>query len=45
MNMNGASDSQGNDAGAAAQTYTVTGTTESAAMALPFVQVQPCLKQ
>jgi hypothetical protein len=34
-----------NDQGAASQTYTVTGTTGLAASNLPFVQVQPCLKQ
>jgi hypothetical protein len=34
-----------NDNGAASQTYTVTGTTGKAASALPFVQVQPCVKQ
>ncbi len=34
-----------NDNGAAAQQYTVTGTTGMASTALPFVQVQPCVKQ
>lgn len=34
-----------NNNGAAAQAYTVTGTTGKAASGLPFVQVQPCLKQ
>jgi hypothetical protein len=34
-----------NDNGAAAQTYTVAGTTAMASTSLPFVQVQPCLKQ
>ena len=33
-----------NDNGAAAQTYTVTGTTGVASSSLPFVQVQPCVK-
>ena len=30
---------------AAAQTYTITGTTEKATSSLPFIQVQPCVKQ
>jgi hypothetical protein len=34
-----------NDNGAAAQTYMVSGTTDEAASGLPFVQVQPCVKQ
>ena len=34
-----------NDNGAAAQAYQVTGTTGAAPSGLPFVQVQPCLKQ
>jgi hypothetical protein len=34
-----------NDDGAAAQTYMVTGSTDQAATGLPFVQVQPCVKQ
>jgi hypothetical protein len=34
-----------NDNGASAQTYTVTGSTDMAPTSLPFVQVQPCLKQ
>ena len=36
--------SGGNNSGAAAQAYTVTGTTGKASSSLPFVQVQPCLK-
>jgi len=34
-----------NDSGAAAQTYTLAGTTDLASSSLPFVQVQPCVKQ
>ena len=34
-----------NDQGAAAETYAVTGETGETASALPFVQVQPCVKQ
>jgi hypothetical protein len=34
-----------NQSGAAAQDYMVSGTTDSAPSGLPFVQVQPCLKQ
>ena len=34
-----------NDNGASAQTYTVTGATDMATSSLPFVQVQPCVKQ
>jgi hypothetical protein len=33
-----------NNNGAAAQMYTITGTTGMASSSLPFVQVQPCLK-
>jgi hypothetical protein len=34
-----------NNNGAASQAYTVTGSTGKAASALPFVQVQPCVKK
>jgi hypothetical protein len=34
-----------NQNGAAAQSYTISGATDAAPSGLPFVQVQPCLKQ
>ena len=43
MNLAG-DDGSTNNSGAAAQTYTVMGTTGMASTSLPFVQVQPCLK-
>ena len=42
MSINGVDGSNNN--GAAAQAFTVTGTTGMASSSLPFVQVQPCLK-
>ncbi len=43
--MNVAAADGSNDDGAAAQAYAITGATDMASTALPFVQVQPCIKQ